>query len=67
MINMENINLPPTFDETLSDIGFHVNKQINDDDLLKIMIIHELRVMNFNLDDIRISLISIANDITMGK
>jgi len=70
---MENIPTPPNLDETICDIAYNIKKhtlsikQFNDDDMLKIMLIHELRVMNFNLDDIRISLISIANDITMGK
>lgn len=60
---MENIPTPPHLDETICDMAYNLNtKQINDDDMLKIMLIHEFRVLNFYMAEIEASLRSLAND-----
>jgi hypothetical protein len=60
---MENIPTPPHLDDTISDISYNLSaKQINDNDIIKIMFIHELRVLNFYMAEIEASLKAIAND-----
>lgn len=63
---MENINTPPTLNETFSELSKILEKPniFSIDEKLHILKIHELRVLNFYLSDINTSLISIANDIT---
>jgi len=63
---MENINTPPTLNETFSELSKILEKPniFSIEEKLQILKIHELRVLNFYLSDINTSLISIANDIT---
>ena len=60
---MDNIPTPPEFNDTLSDMAYNLNvKQINDNDMLKIMLIREIKVLNFYMSEIETSLRSIANE-----